>query len=65
MAAVVTTVSKNDSVHCDAVSHAGEVCGDAFVQVTFFLLPFSSFMLIGMLIFCDISTSHLCDIRLK
>jgi hypothetical protein len=65
MATIVTTISKNVSFHCDAVSHTGEVCGDAFVAVTICLLPSGSFLLIGMLLFCDISISHLYDIRLK
>lgn len=65
MAPVVTTVSNNASVHCDAVSHIGEVCGGAFVQVTMCFLPLSSFLLTALLIFCDIYIDHLCDFRIK
>jgi len=65
MAPLVTTISNNDSIHCNAVSHIGEVCGGAFVQVTMCFLPLSTFLLTALLIFCDISIDHICDIRIK
>jgi hypothetical protein len=65
MAPVVTTIGNNDSVHCNAVSHIGEVCCGALVQVTMSFLPISSFLPTSLLIFCDVSIDHLCDIRIK
>ena len=65
MAPVVATISNNESVRCNAVSHIGEVCGGAFVQVTMCFLQLSSFLLTALLIFCDILIDHLCDFGIK
>jgi hypothetical protein len=65
MAAVVTTISNNESVHCNAMLHIGEVCDGVFVQVTMCFLPLSSFLLTALLIFYDISIDHLRDFRIK